>query len=81
MALDPHGKGFVEALAESAEKGTFCFSAANGFATVTVSGFVKDPIADNVPRGSVSMGRADGEARLRCGARAGRGGRRGASSS
>jgi len=32
---------------------------ANGFAKVTVSGFVKDPIADNVPRGKVSEGRAD----------------------
>jgi hypothetical protein len=32
---------------------------ANGVATVALSGFVKDPIADNVPRGKVSEGRAD----------------------
>ncbi|HUT33344.1 MAG TPA: hypothetical protein VNE39_07700 [Planctomycetota bacterium] len=31
----------------------------NGTATVTVSGTVRDPIADNTPRGGVSQGRAD----------------------
>ena len=37
----------------------FTLAIANGFATLTLNGIVRDPIADNMPRGKVTEGRAD----------------------
>ena len=53
MARDPRPTVTLDELPSAA------VTIANGFATLTLNGIVRDPIADNVPRGKVSEGRAD----------------------